>query len=224
MKYVLISLLLINLGYLGLRLIVPPTNKAQTITTRTNPAVNTIMLLEEAVSSGDREADMSAVVSNPVRMVEGATDTCLVLGPFDDVFSGQNALEQLAALGQALELKAVDTETGQQDHRVLIPPATSAEEAFRKLRELQASKIDSYVITQGPQAMGISLGVFSTVEAAEGLKSRLQGKGYDSEIIKIQRLSRTYWVFPRDNSIIEAQNWLADRPELELKPMSCTDP
>ena len=224
MKYVLISLLLINLGYLGFRMIVPAAGKTQPAVTIAEPVVDTIKLLEESVSSDGREADMSAVVGNPVRAVEGAPETCLALGPFNDVFGGQNALEQLAALDQALELKAVDTETGQQDHRVLIPPATSAEEAFRKLRELQASKIDSYVITQGPQAMGISLGVFSTLDAAEGLQSRLEGMGYDSEIIKIQRLSRAYWVFPRDKSVVEAENWLADRPELELKPMSCTEP
>jgi len=141
------------------------------------------------------------------------------------VFSGQDALEQLAALEISVELKAVDVTTGESDYRLLIPPAASAEEAFRKLRELQASDIDSYVITQGPQALGISLGVFSSSEAAESLQDRLEALGYKGEIIRIERLARTYWLFPaRDAGIdVSASAWMLNQPDLELRPMKCVE-
>jgi hypothetical protein len=224
MKYVLISLLVMNIGYFGWRWAVPPEAMTLPTVSTQEGAVGSIVLLQEAGPPDRRDADLTNVVNNPVRLAQGENQACFAIGPFEDVFSGQDALEQLVALDQRLELKAVDVATGERDYRVLIPPASSAEEAFRKLRELQASKIDSYVITQGAQAMGISLGVFSTSDAANVLRSRLQSMGYASEIIEIERLSRNYWLFPQKDSEIQAPKWLANRPELELKQMNCIEP
>lgn len=223
MKYILISLLIVNLSYFGWRWANPVNTARVAVSVQASNSAGSIVLLEEAEPVEGRNADMTQVVNNPVRMSEGDRQTCLALGPFNDVFSGQDALEQLIALEQQLSLKAVDVATGEKDYRVLIPPAVSAEDAFRKLRELQASQIDSYVITQGQQAMGISLGVFSTPQAASALRARLEGLGYESEIMEIERLSRTYWLFPDENNEIRAQNWLANRPELELRPMNCIE-
>lgn len=184
-----------------------------------------IKLLRDASAPASRNAEMSEVVSNPLRLINNGPQTCLAVGPFADVFSGQDALEQLAALEFSVDLKAVDEPTGESDYRLLIPPASSAEDAFRKLREIQASEIDSYVITQGPQALGISLGVFSTVEAAGALRDRLQTLGYEGEIIRIERLTRTYWLFPESDISIDISSsaWMLNQPDLELRPMSCVE-
>jgi hypothetical protein len=119
----------------------------------------------------------------------------------------------------------VDVVTGEKDFRVLIPPATSPEEAFRKLRELQASNVDSYVITQGEYALGISLGVFSSASGAEVLQARVGSIGYDSEIIEIERQSRSYWIefVPEEFRRLQAANWLENSPELTNRPMICTE-
>lgn len=223
MKYVLISLLILNVGYFAWQWTGKSGLPASVTSPLESPSAETIVLLREIGPPDRRDEDMAKVVNNPVRAVVGESQTCLAIGPFKDVFEGQDALEQLSGLGQNLNLRAIDVATGESDHRVLIPPAVSAEDAFRKLRELQASKIDSYVITQGEQAMGISLGVFSTTEAAIALQRRLQGMGYASEIVEMSRLSRSYWLFPSENGEIEAQSWLANRPELELRPMNCIE-
>lgn len=224
MKYVFWCLLLLNGSYLGLRL-VAPAEKPQLQREVRGSSTTNIQLLSELSSSRARNAEMSDVVSNPLRVKSNGAQTCIVVGPFADVFSGQNALEQLSALDLAVELKAVDVATGGNDYRVLIPPASSPEEAFRKLRELQASDIDSYVITQGPQALGISLGVFSTTKAAEALKNRVQELGYGSQILKIERLSRAYWIFPGPDTdlTVSASIWMANRPELEMKSLKCVE-
>ena len=222
MKYVFWGLLLINCGYFVLQLQdVPVTDVV--IQKRSANAGARIQLLAEVVSPREREAEMSDAVSNPMRFTDGEAQTCGAVGPFPDVFTGQDAVEQLVALDLSVDLKAVDVATGENDYRVLIPPASSAEESFRKLRELQASSIDSYVITQGPQALGISLGVFSTPEAAETLKNRVQAMGYQSDILEIARLSRAYWIFPATDVDLEIgiATWMANRPELEIKPMKC---
>lgn len=222
MKYVFWSLLLLNVSYLGLQLLTPAEKHQLQREDQVSTGVN-IRLPSELSSPAVRNAEMSDVVSNPLRIEGNGAQTCVVVGPFADVFSGQDALEQLSALDLTLELKAVDVAAGGNDYRVLIPPASSPEEAFRKLRELQASDIDSYVITQGPQALGISLGVFSTAAAAEGLKTRVQAMGYGSEILEIVRLSRAYWIFPGPGADlnVSASIWMANRPELEMKSLKC---
>lgn len=235
MKYIFLSLLVLNLGYFGFQYFGSHYLGAQYLAAKGKDAADVpalqadggaqIMLLQDASTPASRNAEMNAVVSNPLRLNNNGPQTCLAVGPFADVFSGQDALEQLAAQELLVELKAVDVATGESDFRLLIPPASSAEEAFRKLSELQSSDIDSYVITQGPQALGISLGVFSTAEAADALRDRLQALGYVGEIIGIERLTRTYWLFPASDVGIDigSSAWMVERPDLELRPMSCVE-
>jgi hypothetical protein len=223
-KYVFWCLLLLNGSYFGLQLLMPAEKPQLQGRTQSSSGAN-ILFLSELSSAGIRNAEMSEVVSNPLRIKNDGAQTCVAVGPFVDVFSGQNALEQLSALDLRVELKAVDVAAGGNDYRLLIPSASSPEEAFRKLRELQASDIDSYVITQGPQALGISLGVFSTTVAAEALKDRVEAMGYSSEILEIVRLSRAYWIFlGAETDFTESANtWMANRPELEMKSLKCVE-
>ena len=235
MKYIFLSLLVLNLGYFGFESFGSQYLGALYFSAQVKDAVDVgasqsdpgapITLLQDASVPASRNAEMNEVVSNPLRLSNNGPKTCLALGPFADVFSGQDALEQLAVLALLVDLKAIDEATGESDYRLLIPPASSADEAFRKLRELKASNIDSYVITKGPQALGISLGVFSTVEAVDALRDRLQALGYVGEIIRIERLTRTYWLFSASDIGIDigASAWMLERPDLQLRPMSCVE-
>lgn len=219
MRYIFYALLAGNILFAGWQLAKEPPPEP-TAGPRGGPGGGIVLLRELAPS--DRTVDMAEVVSNPVRLASTEDQTCFGIGPFADVFSGQNAIDQLAAIDVSAELKAMDVPTGEMDYRVYIPPAASAESAFRMLRELQASEIDSYVITQGEQALGISLGVFSTNEAASLLKSRLGSMGYTPEILPIPRISRTYWIYPPLESQAAA-NWLQNQPDLEMRATNCVD-
>lgn len=219
MRYIFYVLLAANIGYFSYQWFYATelVNKSRP----TSQSMSNIVLLRE-VNPNDRASEMAEVVSNPIRVNTSDAQTCFGIGPFDDVFSGQNALDQLAALDVTAELKAMDSATGERDFRVYIPPAASAEEAFRMLRELQASEIDSYVITQGDQALGISLGVFSANEAAITVQNQLKEMGYEPEILGIERLARTYWIYPPLESQAAA-NWLQNQPNLEMKATNCIE-
>lgn len=123
---------------------------------------------------------------------------CTKIGAFPDVMAAQDASERLNALGTPVVLQAVDQPAGDNDYRVVLPPANSLQEAFRRLRELKSRNIDSYVITQGDDALGISLGVFSTREAAAKHQSDLKSNGYQVGIKEIARVHREFWLYTQD--------------------------
>jgi hypothetical protein len=226
MKLIALTLLLLNLAYLGYHF--SQEEAAPKRSSSANQQSANIQLLSER--EGGDELDGAAVnaVENPIRSevaVDQTSAVCFAIGPFEDVFSGQDALERINAIQVEGELRAIDVATGESDYRVLIPPARSAEEAFRKLRELQASDVDSYVITQGEQALGISLGVFSFRAGAKELSGQLTAMGYKPEIIEIQQQSRSYWIefdsaeFQRLNDA----NWLANNDAISRREMICTE-
>lgn len=222
MKLVALSLLVLNLLYLGYYF----SSEEAVLVSAKSRELGSIQLLSE-VETSDKDIAMTNVMENPIRASVGPADDlgCMGVGPFTDVFSGQNAMEQLNALHVLGVLKAIDVPTGESDYRVLIPPASSAEEAFRKLRELQASDIDSYVITKGEQAMGVSLGVFSSQDGAETLLTRLKSMGYEAEIIQIERQSRSYWIVfeAEEFGLPEVSSWMFGQESVESKQMICAE-
>ena len=222
MRLVVASLLIINVVYLVWQLHrpeFPGTEVTDTLGIRP-----TITLISEA-SKNDRREALDKVVANPLVFDtgEGAT-TCSALGPFDDVSEGQIVLERLVSMNFQVNLKAIDQPTGEFDFRVMIPPAASLEEAFRKLRELQSQGIDSYVITRGNDALAISLGVFSTIKAAKAAQQ--SNYGYESMIAKIQRLDRSYWIVPYGTlEVAKAlmQSIITDFSDLEINQVACSE-
>ena len=196
MRWIFYSLLLANLFYLGLNLWNDRTDEARVVTAGPGADSGTkvdrlLFLSESAGSSQKRDAKLGQA-----KLVEASADlaSCMGLGPFEDIISAQDVAERLKATGYAVEMTAVDTPTGDSDFRVVLPPFNSLQEAFRRLRELKSRNIDSYVITQGENAQGISLGVFSTIGAAEDYQKELSDLGYKVVIKVIPRVNRGYWV------------------------------
>ncbi|MBL4682124.1 MAG: SPOR domain-containing protein, partial [Pseudomonadales bacterium] len=174
MKNIFVSLLLVNVVYFAYKTF-STTGSAPVVIARSSVAtVESIYLLSENANSEVRDRELKLIVSNPVQSVESSESidlSCLAVGPFHDIFVSQSAADRLLALGFSVEVKAMDVVTELNDYRVMIPPAQSLQSAFRKLRELKSQGIDSYVITQGAGVLSISLGVFSTEQAALNLQS-----------------------------------------------------
>jgi hypothetical protein len=228
MRYVFLSLLIANLAYLVYAGFMREADRAVPRTVPTASGVDTLYLLSENRHDDNRDERLNRVISNPVLKDESARHDCLAIGPFEDLFSGQAVVDQLLALDIESELRAVDQTTGESDYRVLIPPAPSLQEAFRKLRELKSRDIDSYVITQGADALGISLGVFSSKVAAEAMQALREREGYEVEIVEIPRLSREFWLFSADspNLDLEPAIWeslVSRQGSLEQKFMACPE-
>jgi len=105
---------------------------------------------------------------------------CTMLGPFEEDYQGADIVQRLKALQVDAELRAIEM-SGQMRYWVFLEPLGSRREAFRKLRELQGSGVDSYVIPKGSLTNGISFGIFTERERAEGLAEELRAKGIEAQ-------------------------------------------
>ena len=227
MRWILITLVVVNIGYFAWQFV--PIDRAAIVTDRGSSVTDyrdDITLLSETDQSSS--TTLQELVNRPIvnTVRPEITNGCMAIGPFMSIYESQNIANQLASLDVNLQARAVDQPTGEYDYRLLVPPMNSLEEAFRKLRELQASNIDSYVITAGENALGISLGVFSTRQAAEIAMERVKSEGFDGNIVEISRLNRTYWLFDAPGSQLAMnetvwQNLQARNRDIQKQELPC---
>ena len=226
MRYIFFTLLLLNLGYFGYATFLkqPP---APPVTVTSPSRADTIYLLSENNdANAASDAQLDQVINNPVNRSDTDAHDCMAVGPFTDVFSGQALVRQLQALDMKVRLQAFDQPTGKNDYRVLIPPADSLQDAFRKLRELKSRNIDSHVITQGKYALGISLGVFADESEAKIMQANREKAGYKVEVVQIPRYNREFWVFSSQGSNLDInpqlwQSLVSEHSGLQRKEMPC---
>lgn len=139
------------------------------------------------------EADVAKVpVAASPAEVRGQA-VCLFLGSFE-LEDEARALEQrLLSLDIQSAVQSVDAAAG-VDYWVYLVPLASRQASLRQLKELQARKIDSYIIGQGDLANGISLGIFPRSDSAESVMERLREAGYEPMLRELSRAHRAYWV------------------------------
>ena len=137
------------------------------------------------------------VVVNATEKQKPAADKpakqCLVLGPFRTAKKADQLQQRLFSLGLSSRERS-DNETVSEDYWVHIPPLPNRQAAIRLLRELQGQGIDSFVITQGELANGISLGLFTKEKSANKVSSRLLEAGYETAIKKLKRNPKVFWL------------------------------
>lgn len=194
MKWIFVSLLVMNIGYFVYQVNRPDVPVRNDDTKLADQI--TIELLSEKKGTSSRDVEVAEILENPVSADSVIEDgLCRGLGPFENVISAQDVAERFTTFGMQVDLRAVDRKTGDFDYRVVLPPLNSLQEAFRRLRELKSRGIDSYVISQGEDAQGISLGVFSSGTSASNYRQKMVGLGYPVVIKEIPRIFRGYWIF-----------------------------
>ncbi|OOE13474.1 sporulation protein [Stutzerimonas degradans] len=119
--------------------------------------------------------------------------TCLFLGGFDDEDTVRALEQRLLSLDVRSSLQVMETTVG-VDYWVYLPPLASRQASLRQLRELQSRNIDAYIISVGDLSNGISLGIFSRQDSAEGVVSRLGAAGYAALVRELPRAHRTQWL------------------------------
>ncbi len=138
-------------------------------------------------------SESSAPPRREVAAAVAAEAVCLFLGSFE-VKADASALEQrLLSLDIQSRVQSMDAAAG-VDYWVYLPPLASRQASLRQLRELQARKIDSYIITQGDLANGISLGIFPRSDSAQSVMQRLRDAGYEPSLRELTRAHRSFWV------------------------------
>lgn len=147
---------------------------------------------EDARQSPGSEAGVQPALNTSLHLGD-VVQECLVVGPFANVVEVDELQQRLLAVGISSKERAEEN-SQQEDYWVHIPPLPSRDAAIRQLRELQAQRIDSFVITQGELANGISLGLFSRWEAAKAVKRRLMAAGYVVAIKSLPRVPEQWWV------------------------------
>lgn len=117
---------------------------------------------------------------------------CLLLGPFREAVSAKQVVSRLAALDISAQLQSIAIQ-GRPDYWVHLPPQLSRRAAIKLLKELQANKIDSFLITEGELENGISLGFFTERARAEKVYQQRIKEGYEPVIKAVPRSSTEIW-------------------------------
>jgi cell division septation protein DedD len=125
--------------------------------------------------------------------VPPAEAVCLFLGSFEEAEQAEQVEQRLLSLDIRSRSQVVES-AGAVDYWVYLPPLASRQASLRQLRELQARKIDSYIITQGDLSNGISLGIFPRHDSADSVITRLRAAGYEPLLRELPRANRSNWV------------------------------
>ena len=118
---------------------------------------------------------------------------CLLLGPMEGKAKAIQLIDIFKLRGVGVELVAQEI-TKAPNYWVYLAPFESRKAAVKRLKELRNAKVDSYLITQGDLANGISLGVFENIDSARRMSKRRRNQGYDVKVTELGKKEFEYWV------------------------------
>jgi hypothetical protein len=126
-------------------------------------------------------------------------DACGFLGPFAEPITVRQVVGRLKRAQVDARIYSESTEINPV-YWVYLRPAASRAAALAKLRELQAARIESFIVGEGEDANAISLGFFKKRESAESIQKQRIEQGYDAKLIKKERHRDQYWVVVQPQS------------------------
>jgi hypothetical protein len=159
--------------------------------------------------------------------VASLADVCVEWGPMSDAdrARAQARLDPLD-LGKLITQRKVEVIA---NYWVFIPPLANKPAVDKMVGELKAQGVrDVLPVDVGPQRMGISLGVFSTEDAARARLAALQGQGVKNAKAepRAQSVQQTVLVVrdPPAQAMAKLKEMLGDFPGSEIKVGSCERP
>lgn len=180
MKWCFLALLLLNLlvaamQWVTMRAKAPPEVYVE------RPDVEVIQLRQEHEAQGSAAA-------------LGNTDQCLLLGPMpsQDAATYWHKQFQWAAISSETVVQAVQKAPS---YMVYLGPMASQAEAVKLLQELQAQKIESFVIASGAFENGVSLGIYENIDLATVKKEEMSQRGFAAKVGEMERQKEAFWVF-----------------------------
>jgi hypothetical protein len=185
MRWIFVSLLLINLSYLGYEF-------AQPEGIKTEEAVNVI------IASGAGSIELLAELKKPeprkpISMKNNKGPLCWAVGPYQVELDARHVSSRMLAIDIPAKVEKQSVVI-KEEFWVYLPPLPNKKQAIRKLKELQKRKVDSFIITEGDLANGISLGLFSKQVSVDRLLKALKKKRITPSIKSLQRTRGQYWV------------------------------
>lgn len=149
-----------------------------------------LRLLQEA---GASVAAPAVIVAPAASRPQG----CPAIGPFGTPEAAAEVLEVFADAG----VDAVQQGQGKAAvplYWVYLPPHETRQHALRRLRELHAAGIDSFIVGEGADANAVSLGSFGNRDSALGLQARLRTAGYLAQVREQMRQASDFWIVLRE--------------------------
>lgn len=229
MKYIFIALVIANIAYAVSQLLVAdPAKSEASIAPPSDRVLNNLQTLAER-NEKIKEAKKPAQKKAPEIVSEtssgGDARQCKLIGPFAELLHAEYLVEQLTSLGVAAELKHIEIMDG-KNYWVYLKPEMSEKEALRRLYEIQAKSIDSYIIPSGELANGISFGQFSDEKEAREKVNQIRDQGYSVEIKEIPKSHSEVWVQIKDRSEqkVSEEKWLEllkDEKDIERRQNYC---
>lgn len=191
MRLVFIVLVVINLLVLAVHLLTHKEEVRAVVPALPKAAseVKPLTLLSEM----DQDARAALARPAPAGVEPDQEPVCTLVGPFVDSDRGAIVRERLRALGVDSNLQSLEIQAG-ESYWVYLPPEPSQQEALRRLHELQAKKIDSYVIPKGELANGISFGVYTQPALAVQRQEEMVRQGYPAEVRALPRTQKELWL------------------------------
>lgn len=189
MKWIILTLLLLNLGLGGYQYWQTTQPEVQDAT----PSAARLNNLAIDQSTRDELAELERTV-----VAEPAVE------PLQCVrISGVAAEDQADIIRSRLQALEVTTEMSvreeilRSDYWVVVGPFDTDQQGRDRLAQLQADGIESFLINQGRLAGGISLGLFSSDSNARTRASELAGQDIEARVERVDR-TRDTWVLTID--------------------------
>lgn len=187
MKWIIYSLLLVNLGMAVWHFSMPGLN----------PEIKPPALHEP------RLIQLSEFNQEKVEISENLASRCFSLGPFSSSSKAKNALQQLQKWGVEAEFRKSE-ERVREGFWVLLPPASSRDAAQETITELKLKgEKDFFLVVSGQQENGISLGVFAKSDSANRRLKQVKDKGFEPVVQTIDLPSKDFWLdWPRNSQVL----------------------
>ncbi len=113
-----------------------------------------------------------------------APPRCIALGPFADRAAAVAAQGRAGSLLAPARLREQPAASGSARYRVLLPAATSRDEAQATVKRIVAAGLsDYYIIGQGEEANAIALGQYRNREGAERRMAAVQAAGFQPRLV-----------------------------------------
>jgi hypothetical protein len=139
-------------------------------------------------------ADRPEVTSAATPEESSAVDLCYTLGPFSEMQTLRLVTREIKDYVVEASFRSRE-EQEQSMFRVFLKPVGSKQEAKALIKELVSNNIrDYFIITDGPNKNGISLGYFSSKRRAYGHADRVRKLGFDVIVEPVFRTYTIYWL------------------------------
>ncbi|EAT12281.1 SPOR domain-containing protein [Bermanella marisrubri] len=202
MRWILISLVIINLAYLGFQFMQPePIKHRQEVEVFSVKDAKPIRLLSEVNAKPKQR---------PTTARKPSDQLCWLAGPYKVELDAKHLYARMIALDVKAQV-VPQAVVSKLEYWVHIEPLPNKKQALRRLKELQKRNVDSFIITEGELENGISLGLFSQQSSVDRILAQLKKKNIDAQVKELPRTRDRYWVKSPITEAVELTDELRER-------------